>query len=95
MTYEDDELHVQYMGHKYDVTRFRKFHPGGANTLGWFKGGDITDQLRKMHHSAAAYNLLEDYMVVEDRVLPDKDEVGRVNSEGWWERGTSQGSHNH
>lgn len=75
MGYEDGELRVQYLGQQYDVTRFRKFHPGGANTLGWFRGGDVTGQLQRTHHSPAAYSLLEDYRMAPDQPLPDKDEV--------------------
>ncbi|XP_046679947.1 fatty acid 2-hydroxylase [Homalodisca vitripennis] len=63
MGYEDGELHVKYLGREYDVTRFRKFHPGGANTLAWFRGSDVTSQLVHTHHSEAAYSLLEDYRV--------------------------------
>lgn len=74
MGYEDGELHVKYLGREYDVTRFRKFHPGGANTLSWFRGGDITQQLVHTHHSEAAYSLLEDYRA-DGRPTEDKDEV--------------------
>ncbi|KAG8302430.1 Fatty acid 2-hydroxylase [Homalodisca vitripennis] len=74
MGYEDGELHVKYLGREYDVTRFRKFHPGGANTLAWFRGSDVTSQLVHTHHSEAAYSLLEDYRVGA-QLQGDIDEV--------------------
>lgn len=77
MGYEDGELHVKYLGRDYDVTRFRKFHPGGANTLAWFRGSDVTKQLVHTHHSESAYSLLEDYRKDDKdaKNLDDKDEV--------------------
>lgn len=83
MGYEDGELHVKYLGREYDVTRFRKFHPGGANTLAWFRGSDVTKQLVLTHHSESAYSLLEDYRKDDDKEakkLDDKDEVSVVNN---------------
>lgn len=76
----EDAWSVQYLGSKYDVSRFRKFHPGGANTLSWFRNNDVTKQMDETEHSEAAYSLLQDYRVKAAKSAQEDvvDEVGNV-----------------
>lgn len=61
-----EDFLIHHKGQKHNVARFLKFHPGGSNTLKYFKNGDITEQLIKTHHSPSAYELLKDYRVSEE-----------------------------
>lgn len=73
MGLDDSQLLIKYLGQEYELSRFRKFHPGGANTLARFRGKDIGEQLRATQHSQAAYSLMEDY--AKSARAPDIDEV--------------------
>lgn len=73
MGYENEDLTVKYLGKEYVVTKFKKFHPGGSNTLSAFKGLDITKQFIETEHSPAAYNLLKDY-----RPTDEGEKVSRI-----------------
>lgn len=64
---------VKYNGKTHDVSRFLSFHPGGSNTLRTFEGCDVTAQLEKTQHSPAAYDLLKDYRVREEKDSPEFD----------------------
>uniref|UniRef100_A0A1B6DBJ9 Cytochrome b5 heme-binding domain-containing protein n=1 Tax=Clastoptera arizonana TaxID=38151 RepID=A0A1B6DBJ9_9HEMI len=66
MGYADEGITIKYLGKEYDVTKFKKFHPGGSNTLTAFKGLDITKQFIETEHSPAAYSLLKEYDVKEE-----------------------------
>lgn len=96
MGYDDDELHIRYLGAEYNISRFRKFHPGGSNTLSIFKGSDITKQLIKTNHSPAAYNLLEEYRVENKNKGPPSDEDDLVDwSQSLYKQVGQLGEHYH
>ncbi|KAL1463609.1 hypothetical protein WDU94_015349 [Cyamophila willieti] len=66
LTDNSGDFIIKHNGKKHNVAKFLKFHPGGSNTLKYFKDGDITDQLIQTHHSPSAYELLKDYKVSDD-----------------------------
>lgn len=70
---DESPLLMKYLGREYELSRFRKLHPGGTDTLTRFRGKDVGEQLRVTQHSQAAYSLLEDYATPTG--APDIDEV--------------------
>ncbi|XP_075227724.1 fatty acid 2-hydroxylase isoform X1 [Lycorma delicatula] len=56
-----ESLVLRYKGKDHDFARFRKFHPGGSNTLGWYNGKEIGQVLESTHHSKSAYHLIKEY----------------------------------
>ncbi|RZF45336.1 hypothetical protein LSTR_LSTR010423 [Laodelphax striatellus] len=70
-------LIVKYNGEDHDITRFGKFHPGGARTLQRFAGRDVSETLERTHHSPAALKLVPEYRV------KDEQQVSPTNADDW------------
>ena len=61
-TYEGGEKFiVQHNGHRYDITRFLQFHPGGQNSVSPYRGRSITEKFFDTNHSPAASYLMREY----------------------------------
>ena len=54
----------------YDVTEFRKVHPGGEDVLWSFAGRDASSAFTAISHSTRAHNMMDKYKV--GVVVPDR-----------------------
>lgn len=79
MVHDESRFIVKYLGQEYNLSRFRKFYPGGADTLAQFRGKDISRQMRETRHTEAAYSLLGDYTMLVK--APDIDEVSTIKGD--------------
>jgi len=57
----EEEFIVKHNGHRYDITRFLQFHPGGQNFVSPYRGRSITKKFLDTNHSPAASYLMREY----------------------------------
>jgi len=57
----EEEFIVKHNGHRYDITRFLQFHPGGRNYVSPYRGQSITKKFLDSNHSPAASYLMREY----------------------------------
>ncbi|XP_053605399.1 uncharacterized protein Fa2h [Plodia interpunctella] len=75
---------VQFAGAHYDIKQFLRDHPGGVNTLKYFKGRNIMAAMEKFGHSSGAYHMLGDFKVetVDVNLTGAVSENGRIITTG-------------
>ena len=56
---------------KYDVTEFVKDHPGGKDVF--IDGANMTEEFNKVGHSKEAINMLEKYLIINEKRKDKKD----------------------
>ena len=61
-----EECLLEIDGKRYNLTAWAKAHPGGVNVLRKFHNKDASTAFHAAGHSAAAYEMLKDFLVVED-----------------------------
>lgn len=57
----EEEFIVKHNGHRYDITRFLQFHPGGRNSVSPYRGQSITEKFLDTNRSPAASYLMREY----------------------------------
>lgn len=61
----EDECLLEIDGQRYNLTTWAKAHPGGVNVLRNFHNKDASHAFHAAAHSAAAYAMLKDFLVVD------------------------------
>lgn len=68
----DNRFRVYYKNEVYDISEFRKKHPGGINTLNGLQNADISYRFENAPpHSEAARYLMKEYRI---RTSTDKND---------------------
>ncbi|XP_052748499.1 fatty acid 2-hydroxylase [Galleria mellonella] len=72
---------VEFAGANYDLRQFVRDHPGGVNTLKYYKGKSILKAMEKFGHSSSAYHMLNDFKLNSGELL-DVNLTGSVSLNG-------------
>ncbi|CAH0673850.1 unnamed protein product [Spodoptera exigua] len=72
---------VIFNGEPYDLDRFMRDHPGGVNTLKYYKDKSIVQAMAKYGHSNSAYHMMND-LKVDSAQLKDVNLTGAVSENG-------------
>ncbi|CAB3235319.1 unnamed protein product [Arctia plantaginis] len=72
---------VKLDGVVYDLQSFLRDHPGGVNTLKYYKGKSVLQAMEKFGHSTSAYHMMNDLKVDGDD-LKDFNLTGEVSENG-------------
>jgi len=74
----EEEFIVKHNGHRYDITRFLQFHPGGRNYVSPYRGQSITKKFLDSNHSPAASYLMREYRLAgtpQDSTVEDLERL--------------------
>mmetsp|Transcript_46372 Transcript_46372/g.72558 ORF Transcript_46372/g.72558 Transcript_46372/m.72558 type:complete len:453 (-) Transcript_46372:393-1751(-) len=90
---EKKRLHVAIGDKWYDLTGWRKAHPGGGHWIDMYHERDATD-IMSAFHSDEAMQMFQKFPTVKDKAPPQpnantlafREFRARLVREGWWER---------
>jgi Cytochrome b involved in lipid metabolism len=79
----EEEFIVKHNGHRYDITRFLQFHPGGRNSVSPYNGLSITEKFLDINHSPAASYLMREYRLAgtpQDSTVEDLEVLKLIHA---------------